>query len=107
MKKSTFFCMMFIGMLNCGKVNLLLREEVQEGGENFYSFSIDSMGKESLIMFDDAQQAVAFFAEHDAVDKGASTFLIKSERVRAEFARRAELWLRRSLSIEFEFTNKV
>lgn len=107
MKKSTFFCMIFIGMLNCGKVNLLLREEVLEGGENFYSFSIDSMGKESLIMFDDAQQAVAFFAEQDAVDKGDNTFLIKSKRVRSEFAKRAELWLRRSLNMEFEFTNKV
>lgn len=107
MKKSTFFCMMFIGMLNCGKVNLLLREEVEEGSENFYSFSIDSMGKESLIIFDDAQQAVAFFAEQDAADKGANTFLIKSKRVRAEFAKRAELWLRRSSNMEFEFVNKV
>lgn len=105
MKKRTFFCLLFIGMLNCDKVNLLLREVVEECEENFYSFSIDSEGNESLVMFDDSQQAVAFFAQQDAADKGVNTFLIKNKRVRAEFAKRAESWLRRASNNDFQFAN--
>lgn len=86
---STFEPLAYVGMLHQGSAAIILKETKLIGDASFYSFSINELGNETLVMFDTWDQVSQYYN---------NAFMIKERNRQAVLKTKATEWIKQNFN---------